>query len=280
MRACLYGGRVTQSPEPTAVSDPAGAVREPTVTGLPDGYTYGVTRYADIILQQAFPTQFEDIVTVLSSFRINLGELRVGGGGRTVFVSRFDGALEARGWGKKTIEIGKTIDGKLITNVRGHEIDMFSVGSEADPYPGIAVEMEWNNKDPFYDRDLLNYQALHREGALGVGVIITRGAVLQSLLERTVLHAGARTSKYGKASTHWNKLVPRVNLGGGGECPLLLIGIEPPRIDGGDIFIRAMEKFRLADELKRNWRGKHGSRAEAALEAEHMIEAGYALLES
>ena len=85
-RACLYGGRVTESPEPTAVADPAGAVREPTVTGLPAGYTYGVTRYADIILQQAFPTQFDDIVTVLSSFMIDLNELRVGGGGRTVFV--------------------------------------------------------------------------------------------------------------------------------------------------------------------------------------------------
>ena len=114
---------------------------------------------------------------------------------------------------------------------------------------------------------------------MGVGVIVTRGAALQALLERTVLHAGARTSKYGRASTHWNKLVPRVNLGGGGECPLLLIGIQPPRVAGGDVLILAMEKFRLAHELKRNWRGKHRSRAEAALEAERMIEAGYALLE-
>jgi hypothetical protein len=156
---------------------------------------------------------------------------------------------------------------------------MFSVHNQANPYPGIAVEMEWNNKDPFYDRDLLNYQALHREGALGVGVIVTRGPALQSLLERTVLHAGARTSKYGKSSTHWNKLVPRVNLGGGGECPLVLIGIEPPRINRGDVLVRAMEKFRMADELRRNWRTKHDSRAEALVEAALADEAGYALLE-
>ena len=24
--------------------------------------------------------------------------------------------------------------------------------------------MEWNNKDPFFDRDLINFQALHHEG--------------------------------------------------------------------------------------------------------------------
>lgn len=38
--------------------------------------------------------------------------------------------------------------------------------------------------------------------------------------------------KFGQSSTHWNKLIPRVNLGGGGECPLILIGIEPPRVTG------------------------------------------------
>ena len=36
--------------------------------------------------------------------------------------------------------------------------------------------------------------------------------------------------KYGQSTTHWNKLLPRVNLGGGGECPLLLVGIEPERV--------------------------------------------------
>jgi hypothetical protein len=38
--------------------------------------------------------------------------------------------------------------------------------------------------------------------------------------------------KYGASTTWWDKLVPRVNLGGGGECPLLLVGIEPERVAG------------------------------------------------
>lgn len=65
---------------------------------------------------------------------------------------------------------------------------MFAVASDADPYPGIGVEMEWNNKDPFYDRDLLNFQALHREGALAVGAIVTRGPELQRLIGPTIRH--------------------------------------------------------------------------------------------
>nr|WP_104195431.1 BglII/BstYI family type II restriction endonuclease [Cryobacterium sp. M15] len=93
--------------------------------------------------------------------------------------------------------------------------------------------MEWNNKDPFYDRDLLNFQALHREGALAVGVIVTRGLELQRFMDPVICTSPTATGvKFGQSSTHWNKLIPRVNLGGGGECPLILIGLEPPRVTG------------------------------------------------
>ncbi|MGI8536146.1 MAG: BglII/BstYI family type II restriction endonuclease [Mycobacteriales bacterium] len=143
------------------VSAPAGSVRAPTVTGLPKGYIYGVTRYADVILEQSFARQYAGLVKTLEGFEIELAELQAGGGNRAPFVARFDVTLERYGWGKRNITIGKTIDGVSISEVRGHEIDMFATGSDAESYPGIAVEMEWNNKDPFFDRDLLNFQALH-----------------------------------------------------------------------------------------------------------------------
>jgi hypothetical protein len=31
--------------------------------------------------------------------------------------------------------------------------------------------------------------------------------------------------KYGASTTHWSKLIPRVEANGAGACPLLLIGI-------------------------------------------------------
>jgi hypothetical protein len=218
-----------------------GAVGLPIIEGLPDGYTYGVTRYADVILQKAFPERLANLVTSLATFAPTLDELRAGGGGRTVFVARFDKSLhdqldgDLHVWGKRNITIRKQIgfDDELneVARVRGHEIDMFGVASEAHPFPGIAVEMEWNNKDPFFDRDLNNFAALHREGAIAVGVIVTRGPALQQLISG-VIRSGDGGFKYGQSSTHWHKLVPRVNLGGGGECPLLLIGIEPARVLG------------------------------------------------
>jgi hypothetical protein len=35
----------------------------------------------------------------------------------------------------------------------------------------IALEIEWNNKDPFFDRDLNNFRLLFELRAVSVGVI-------------------------------------------------------------------------------------------------------------
>ena len=262
------------------VLDLAGQVRAPTIEGLPSGYRYGVTRYADVILQEAFRDRFDDLQDALEQFRPTLDELRAGGGGRTVFVRRFDESLgnmtdetddgdeqtDRRIWGKQNITIEKAIgfDGQTepVSKVRGHESDMFGKGSSARPFPGVAVEMEWNNKDPFFDRDLINFQALHHEGAIAVGVIVTRGPELQSLISG-VIRSKDGGFKYGSSTTHWDKLVPRVNLGGGGECPLRLIGIEPDRIAGVGLARRVRAKLDEADALKESWRNDYSKWSDA-----------------
>ncbi len=258
----------------------AGQVRPPTIKGLPSGYRYGVTRYADVILQEAFRDRFDDLQVALEDFRPTLDELRAGGGGRTVFVRRFDESLasmidesgsgdeqaDRTIWGKQNITIEKAIgfDGltEPVSKVRGHEIDMFGKGSLAYPFPGVAVEMEWNNKDPFFDRDLINFQALHHEGAIAVGVIVTRGPDLQNLISG-VIRSKDGGFKYGSSTTHWDKLVPRVNLGGGGECPLLLIGIEPDRIDGVRLARDVRAKLDKAEALKGSWRSDYSKWSDA-----------------
>lgn len=220
---------------------PPGLVGQPNVSDLPPGYRYGVTRYADIILREALPARYADLRAVLSEFRIDVEELTRGGGSRATQTIRFDSLLHERGWGKRNITIAKLIDDTMIHSTRGHEIDMFGVGSSEEPYPGVAVELEWNNKDPFFDRDLVNFAALHREGALAVGIIVTRGPTLQKYIGPVITTSQHVTSKkYGTSTTHWDKLMPRINLGGGGECPLLIVGIEPERIDR---FQRVIDAF-------------------------------------
>jgi hypothetical protein len=179
-----------------------------------------VTRYADLILRGAFSNRFEELWLTLRDYRISASELVAGGGNRAGHTARFDAMLEKRGWGKRKITIDKYVDGQPIHQTRGHEIDMFAVGpgGESAPYPGIGVEMEWNNKDPFFDRDLLTFQALHREGALAVGVIVTRGPELQRIIGPTI-RGNAASVKFGQSTTHWDKLVPRVNLGGAVSVP-------------------------------------------------------------
>ena len=246
------------------VVDIAGEVREVRTLGWPDGYAYGATRYADVILKESLPDRFDDLIAALTEFHPTLDELRSGGGGRTAFVRRFDESLAARTcngqqvWGKQNITIEKAIrlDGTPVrrTRTRGHEIDMFGKGTLENPLPGIAVEMEWNNKDPFYDRDLINFQALHREGAIAVGVIVTRGSTLQLLISQTIRSKDG-CFKYGQSTTHWDKLIPKVNRGGGGECPLLLVGIEPPRNTGVELALHVREQLAKATYFKENWRG-------------------------
>ena len=221
--------------------DPAGRVKPPTVDGLPSGYFYGVTHYADVILERAFADRFCDLRGALACFEPTLDELIAGGGNQTPFVQRFDQSLnvmhDGEVWGSRMITVEKRIgfhgDTRRVSRGRSHWIDMFGVGSISSPFPGIAVEMEWNNKDPFFDRDLIRFRALHSEDAIAVGVIVTRGPELQALLKETIRNnRGLGQSKYGASTTHWEKLMQRIVLGGGGECPLLLVGIQPERIHG------------------------------------------------
>lgn len=261
------------------IVDSAGEVRAVKTEGWPTGYVYGATRYADVILRESFAGRFRDLVAALNGFEPTLDELRSGGGGRTVFVSRFDHSLEVliedhqQVWGKQNVTIKKVVglDGTPMrtTRTRGHEIDMFGKGTLAEPLPGVAVEMEWNNKDPFYDRDLINFQALHREGAIAIGVIVTRGPDLQALISPTIRSKDGGF-KYGQSTTHWDKLLPKVNLGGGGECPLLLVGIQPDRIQGIDLARNVKTLLEEAAHFKQNWREQYDRWTDAKLVHDRM----------
>ena len=85
----------------------------------------------------------------------------------------------------------------------------------------VALEIEWNNKDPFYDRDLNNFRLLFDLRAISVGVIITSCDELQDIFNQ--LDRGA---SYGASTTHMSKLLPRISGGSGGGCPLLVLGIS------------------------------------------------------
>jgi hypothetical protein len=86
----------------------------------------------------------------------------------------------------------------------------------------VALEVEWNNKDPFFDRDLNNFRLLFELRAIDVGVIITRSTELQGIFNEL-----GRGPSYGNSTTHMSKLIPRLEGGGGGGCPIVTFGIRP-----------------------------------------------------
>ena len=178
-----------------------------------DRYHIEERRHACAILAADCPEELKDIVGCLDDFQLLRSEIEVGGGGKSKIAQRFDKFLAQRGWKEKSIKVGRRIDGREI-DTETHKVD-FCKGL-------VAVEVEWNNKDPFFSRDLNAFRLLHELGVVSVGVIVTRRDELQEIFDGLGARIGA---KYGASTTHWGKLIPRVEAAGAGNCPLLLIGI-------------------------------------------------------
>lgn len=140
------------------------------------GFDVQYLSHAKSILTGEFAPQLEELAGVLAALSLPITEIIGSGGGETRFTQRMRNALAQLGWRKHHFVVAKSIDG-VEKEATSHEVDHVrsvpSIGT-------IGCEIEWNNKDPFFDRDLENFKRLHAEGAISVGVIITRGASLQA----------------------------------------------------------------------------------------------------
>jgi hypothetical protein len=137
--------------------------------------------HAEAILKGDFPEVATQIEEVLLGSTIPIEEIIGSGGGETKGTQRLRNALKARGWNKHNFIVVRTIDG-VPREAQSHEVDhtrAFEAGT-------VALEIEWNNKDPFFDRDLENFKRLHADGAISLGIIVTRGAALQDSMKELV----------------------------------------------------------------------------------------------
>lgn len=186
-------------------------------------------RNAAGVLSTACPCEWRDILEVLRDFRLLKSEVLVGGGNRSLISRRIDGAFYDLGWQEKGFATSISVDDARF-DAPTHAVDCLK--------NGVAVEMEWNNKDPFFDRDLNNFRLLFDLRAIQVGVIITRSWELQRILKEI-----GKGSSYGKATTHHEKLWPKLDGGGGGGCPVLTFAIRPVLFedDGVEAYAALME---------------------------------------
>lgn len=146
------------------------------------GFQVEFRSHAQAILSVDFPDAAEEMARALCATTIPIEEIIAGGGGLTKGTQRLRDALYALGWNKLHFLVEKRING-VPREAQSHEVDHVRefAGGER-----IALEIEWNNKDPFYDRDLENYKRLHADGAISVGVIVTRGRSLQDNMRNLV----------------------------------------------------------------------------------------------
>jgi hypothetical protein len=163
------------------------------------------------ILKNDFPEQWGDLLEVLRAFELKRSDVAKPGGRKSPIAESIDGLFFQRGWIEKKFEIKVTADGKE-TLAPTHHVDYFK--------DRIAVETEWNNKDPFFDRDLTTFRLLFDLDVLSVGVIITRADELQDLFREV----GKKTAA-GQATTHMSKLIPKMYNRASGGCPVIAFGI-------------------------------------------------------
>ena len=170
----------------------------------------------------------------MEAFYVKRSEVDAPGGSKTEIANRLDDFLYAREWEEAQVEFKRKMKiirrrrirrKRLAEGSRQEEVEGTIHSHFIDCVKeGIAADVEWNNKNTFFARDLAVFRAFHDLGVISVGVLITRGPELQALLRS---FGPDHRQKYGTTTTHWEQLLGYVDAGAAGSCPLVLVGIEP-----------------------------------------------------
>ena len=207
-------------------------------------YSY---RNAANILSNGFPLEFSNVVGALSQFEITTEMIRLPGGNKGLITKYVEKLFPEPYWVETRItadlfvrlERAKKRGSVYKEYVRegfldGHRIDFVS--------SKVALDFEWNSKDQTFDRDLYAFSTFYNAGAIDVGIILTRGESLGNnffrSLGKNLKNDGTEDDssvidKFGASTTSISKLLPRLNAGRNGGCPILAVGIATGCIKNG-----------------------------------------------
>lgn len=192
------------------------------------------------LLNHCAPLARDHIVEILDNFKVRSEYLQFGGkkglqgfGSKTIMSIDLQYSFLNKNFSEKPFLIAITVNGEPHSNKYTHRLDNFF---ETDQ---IAIEIEWNNKDTFYHRDLNNLALLHQFECIRCGVIVTKNS---------------DWSKYGTSTTHFNKLEEFIHAGASRTCPLVIFAIKPSVIIETGINLHVEHEYR--EELIRNFKEK------------------------
>lgn len=177
-------------------------------------------RHAAAILATEFPAEFADLCDALSTFRITEGQVLKPGGNESDIPKAMSKILRPRQWVEAKLKAALVVDDEPVTS-DSHKIDYIK--------GRVAFDFEWNSKDQTFDRDLYAFRAFYEYNRISVGVICTRSRSLDAEFKRLDI-----MGKYGASTTHVGKLLPRLQAGRAGGCPVLVFGITDKLLIAGD----------------------------------------------
>jgi CRISPR-associated protein Csd2 len=195
---------------------------------IKDKYEIHDYHHAMVILHKEYPNEFNEIVDALRSYTYTRDDIIKPGGNESDFPKNFSALLHPLGWEERQLRIkfvSETEDGTTEKHNDTHKIDFVK--------NRVAIDFEWNSKDQTFDRDLYAFRAFFEFDRISVGVIITRGSEMADWFKR-LGETGLQTPygkplqhKYGASTTHMGKLLPRLEAGRNGGCPVVVFGIRP-----------------------------------------------------
>jgi hypothetical protein len=175
-------------------------------------YSVFELHHASSILAHEFSAELEELIVALRKFRFKKPEIMKGGGSESAIPKTMSALLRPNGWAARKHNVSLSVDGKPVQS-ESHWIDYVK--------GRVAFDLEWNSKDQTFDRDLYAFRAFFEYDKISVGVLLTRDPDLADLFKELGIQA-----KYGASTTHWGKLLPRLQSGRGGGCPILALGIS------------------------------------------------------
>jgi len=177
-------------------------------------------KHAAAILALEFPQEFKEVCEALRNFKFSKKDILEAGGSESHIPKIFSEILRPMGWNEKNLSAelkvyevkGKEQELKSTINHGSHKVDYLK--------GRVAFDLEWNSKDQTFDRDLFAFRAFFEYNAISVGVLVTRSNELDPLFRKLEI-----MPKYGASTTHMGKLLPRLEAGRNGGCPVLVFGI-------------------------------------------------------
>ncbi|MBP7000085.1 BglII/BstYI family type II restriction endonuclease [Amaricoccus sp.] len=202
-----------------------------------DHWSYMESNSASAIMKAVCPNEWEDIVEVLSRYRLDPKSWLKAGGNRGDIASQIDSEFHARGWREARLDLSTkgilfSADNKKV----GELPEVYQEGYLVDNLKNrIVLDVEWNAKDGNLDRDLASYRSWYEAGVISAGVIITKDRLSLLSLARKLwkeyqnnLPEAARNFKLPidlvtSTVTSFDKAQMRLRRGVMGSCPVLIV---------------------------------------------------------